>query len=165
MKSTVTASPTAAISALPPIQCVVVLMLENRSFDHLFGTWPGVSGLNQGPFSNRPNPAATAGAPSNKAISAGQPALFSVAQGQGPSHSLDGTNVQLFTTKVVAPGTPLKPVNNRGFVQNYKTELAVEWSAFALVLKRHADSRSIRFDLAVFELHVEFDDLGNSEVS
>jgi phospholipase C len=24
-------------SGLPPIQCVVVLMLENRSFDHLFG--------------------------------------------------------------------------------------------------------------------------------
>ena len=31
--------------SMPPIQCVVVLMLENRSFDHLFGTWPGVSGL------------------------------------------------------------------------------------------------------------------------
>jgi phospholipase C len=126
MTSTTTATATAAISALPPIQCVVVLMLENRSFDHLFGTWPGAAGLNQGPFSNRPNPAAMAGAPNNKAINAGQPALFTVAQGQGPSHSLDGTNVQLFTAKVVASGTPLKPVNNRGFVLNYKTELAVD---------------------------------------
>jgi phospholipase C len=121
-----TALPAAAVSALPPIQCVVALMLENRSFDHLFGAWPGASGLNQGPFSNRPNPAVKAGAPGNKAISAGQPALFTVAQGQGPSHSLDGTNVQLFTAKVVAPGTPLKPVNDRGFVQNYKTELAAD---------------------------------------
>jgi phospholipase C len=75
----------AANSQLPPIQCVVVLMLENRSFDHLFGEWPGVSGLKQGPFSNRPNPAAPAAA-GNKAIAAGQPALFSVAQGQGPGH-------------------------------------------------------------------------------
>ena len=52
--------------ALPPIQCVVVLMLENRSFDHLFGKWPGAAGLNLGPFSNRPNPAAPAAA-GNKA--------------------------------------------------------------------------------------------------
>ena len=34
--------------ALPPIQCIVVLMLENRSFDHVFGKWPGVSGLSWG---------------------------------------------------------------------------------------------------------------------
>jgi phospholipase C len=117
---------TAPGPALPPIQCIVVLMLENRSFDHLFGNWPGVSGLSQGPFSNRPNPAAIAGAPGNTPIAAGQPALFTVTQGQGPSHSLDGTNVQLFTTKVVKSGTALKPVNDRGFVQSYKSELAVD---------------------------------------
>ncbi len=110
----------------PPIQCVVVLMLENRSFDHLFGTWPGVSGLAQGPFSNRPNPAAAASAKGNAAIAAGQPALFTVAQGQGPSHSVDGTNVQLFTTKVVKSRAALKPVNDRGFVQSYKSELAAD---------------------------------------
>jgi kumamolisin len=110
----------------PPIQCVVVLMLENRSFDHLFGTWPGVSGLAQGPFSNRPNPAAAASAKGNAAIAAGQPGLFTVAQGQGPSHSVDGTNVQLYTTKVVNSGAALKPVNDRGFVQSYKSELAAD---------------------------------------
>lgn len=38
----------APASALPPIQCIVVLMLENRSFDHVFGKWPGVSGLSGG---------------------------------------------------------------------------------------------------------------------
>jgi kumamolisin len=116
----------APVSGLPPIQCVVVLMLENRSFDHLFGSWPGVSGLAQGPFSNRPNPAATASTTANKAIKAGQPALFTVAQGQGPSHSLDGTNVQLFTTQVVPSGAALKPVNDRGFVQSYKSELGAD---------------------------------------
>ena len=113
-------------AALPPIQCIVVLMLENRSFDHVFGKWPGVSGLSQGPFSNRPNPAAIAGAPGNTPIAVGQPALFTVAQGQGPSHSVDGTNVQLFTSKVVKPGSALKPANDRGFVESYKTELAAD---------------------------------------
>jgi kumamolisin len=120
------AKATPAGAGLPPIDCVVVLMLENRSFDHLFGSWPGASGLAQGPFSNRPNPLAPPSAAGNAAIAAGQPALFSVAQGQGPSHSLDGTNVQLFATKVVASGTTLKPVDDRGFVQSYKSELAVD---------------------------------------
>ncbi len=129
-KAAVGAHTTAKVNApapgwLPPIQCVVVLMLENRSFDHLFGKWSGVAGLTQGPFSNRPNPAARASA-GNKAIRAGQPALFSVAQGQGPSHSLDGTNVQLFTAKVVPSGATLKPVDDRGFVQSYKSELGVD---------------------------------------
>jgi phospholipase C len=110
---------------LPPIQCIVVLMFENRSFDHLFGNWPGVNGLSQGPFSNRPNPAAPAGA-GNKAIKAGQAAQFTVAKGQGPSHSLDGTNVQLFTTKIVPSGTALKPINDRGFVQSYQSELGAD---------------------------------------
>ncbi len=110
---------------MPPISCVVVLMLENRSLDHLFGKWPGVAGLADGPFANRPNPAAPASA-TNKAIAAGQPALFSVAQGQGPGHSLDATNVQLFAAKSVAAGAVVKAPNDRGFVQSYKSELAVD---------------------------------------
>jgi len=101
-------------------------MLENRSFDHLFGRWPGVSGLAQGPFSNRPDPAAPANSTSNAAIAAGQPALFAVPQGQGPGHSVDDTNVQLFTTKVVPSGALLKPVDDRGFVQNYRSTLATD---------------------------------------
>jgi len=101
-------------------------MQENRSLDHLFGKWPGVSGLAQGPFSNRPNPALPASAPGNAAIAAGQPALFAVTHGQGPGHSVEDTNVQLFTTRVVAPGAALKPVNDRGFVQNYKSALATD---------------------------------------
>jgi len=119
-------APPAPASALPPIQCVVVLMLENRSFDHLYGSWPGVSGLADGPFSNRPNPTAAATVKGNAAIAAGQPALFTVAQGQGPSHSVDGTNVQLYGTKVVKSGAALKPVDDRGFVQSYKSELAAD---------------------------------------
>src|SRR5579862_8251843 len=83
-------------AALPAIDCVLVLMLENRSFDHLFGKWPGAAGLLQPPWSNRVNPLAPPAAGANPAIAAGQPALFSVTQGQGPGHALDDTNVQLF---------------------------------------------------------------------
>jgi phospholipase C len=111
--------------ALPPIDCIVVLMLENRSFDHLFGKWPGAAGLSQGAFANRVNPSAAAGT-GNEPIAEGQPALFSVTQGQGPGHSLEATNVQLFDEKVVAAGTTLAAPNNRGFVANYKTELAAD---------------------------------------
>jgi phospholipase C len=112
--------------ALPPIDCVVVLMLENRSLDHLFGKWPGVAGLTQGPFANRPVPLTPPSPGANAPIAAGQPALFSVAQGQGPGHSLDDTNVQLFAKKVVPSGAALAPVNDRGFVMNYKTSLAAD---------------------------------------
>ncbi|MGA2706816.1 MAG: alkaline phosphatase family protein [Steroidobacteraceae bacterium] len=125
------AAPTISPAALPPIQCIVVLMLENRSFDHLFGKWPGVSGLADGPFSNRQNPSAPATPTGNQAIAEGQPALFSVAQGQGPGHALDDTNVQLFATKVVPAGAMPKPPNDRGFVQNYLTELGVDGFAGA----------------------------------
>ncbi|HYU45158.1 MAG TPA: alkaline phosphatase family protein [Terriglobales bacterium] len=34
-----------------PIQHVVVIMLENRSFDHLFGTYPGANGATKGTLS------------------------------------------------------------------------------------------------------------------
>ena len=121
----------ALASALPPIHCVVVLMLENRSFDHVFGNWPGVAGLSEGPFANRPNPAAAAAPSTNKAIAEGQPALFTVAQGQGPGHSVDATNVQLFTTKVVAAAAAVKAPDNRGFVQSYQSELAADGFAGA----------------------------------
>ncbi len=108
-----------------PIECIVVLMLENRSFDHLFGKWPGTAGLSQGPFSNRVNPAAAPG-PGDPPIAEGQPGLFAVALGQGPGHSVDATNVQLFGAKVVPAGARLKAPNDRGFVQNYKSELAID---------------------------------------
>src|ERR1700722_849467 len=84
---------TASASALPPIQCIVVLMLENRSFDRVFGTWPSVSGLTQGPFSNRPNPAAIAGS-ANTPIAAGQPALPSYQVNANLPVSIDSGKVR-----------------------------------------------------------------------
>ena len=100
-------------------------MQENRAFDHLFGKWPGASGIGSGSYANRPDPSLPA-RPGNLAISAGQTAQFAVAQGQGPGHSLDDTNVQLFTSRIVAPGTALKPANDRGFVKDYLRALATD---------------------------------------
>ena len=100
-------------------------MQENRAFDHLFGKWPGASGIGSGSYANRPDPSLPA-RPGNLAISAGETAQFAVAQGQGPGHSLDDTNVQLFTSRIVAPGTALKPANDRGFVKDYLRALATD---------------------------------------
>jgi len=115
----------AGAGGTPPIDCIVVLMQENRAFDHLFGKWPGAIGIGSGSYANRPDPSLPAH-PGNLAISAGQPAQFTVAQGQGPGHSLDDTNVQLFTRRIVAPGRALKPINDRGFVEDYLRALATD---------------------------------------
>jgi phospholipase C len=114
-----------ASASVPAIDSIVVLMLENRSLDHLFGRWPGVAGLAQGPFANRPNPALPESL-TNAAIAAGQPALFSVTQGQGPGHSLDATNLQLFGSATPAVNATPRPVDDRGFVSDYKSELAAD---------------------------------------
>jgi phospholipase C len=42
--------------AKPNLTHVVVLMLENRSFDHVLGLLPGVDGVAKKPFSNLFNP-------------------------------------------------------------------------------------------------------------
>src|SRR6202044_2065848 len=76
-------------------------------------------------FSNRVNPAAAAG-PNNEPIAEGKPGLFAVAQGQGPGPSVETTNVQLFGANAVSAGATLEAPNDRGFVQNYKAELAVD---------------------------------------
>jgi hypothetical protein len=40
-----------AQAQVTPIQHVVFIFKENRSFDHLFGTMPGVNGVTQGKLS------------------------------------------------------------------------------------------------------------------
>jgi phospholipase C len=101
-----------------PIEHVVVLMLENRSFDHLFGLHPGVDGIAGKALANRLDPAAPVSA-KNPSFEAGPGASFAVERGQGPSHSLNGTNVQLFNDKTETQG----PVLLSGFVRSYADAL------------------------------------------
>jgi len=82
---------------------IVVLMLENRSFDHLFGylgTGEGLATLPGGGAVNYLKP----GDATSTAFDSRKGGDF-VAIGEGPSHSLKQTNEQLFG---VAKPTPKK---------------------------------------------------------
>jgi phospholipase C len=105
-----------AISVQEKIKHIVVLMLENRSFDHLFGFRQGVEGLS-GNESNLLAPSKPQSL-DNPPFTVGTGAPFAIATGQGPGHSLKQTNVQLFgNSDATGPGT------NKGFVASYNTEL------------------------------------------
>jgi phospholipase C len=106
-------------AALSPIEHVIVLMMENRSFDHIFGYRHGVQGLS-GNESNLLNPAQPAG-PNNPEFRVQNTAPFAVTSGIDVGHSLDQVNLQLFGTKTPKAGA--KP-NMSGFVAAYKSELA-----------------------------------------
>ncbi len=101
------------------IKHVVVLMMENRSFDHLFGFRPGVNGLKGDEFNlllpSQPQSL------SNPPFTVGAGAAYAISAGEGPGHSVNQTNVQLFGSKDTS-GQP----TNSGFVAAYKSELGVD---------------------------------------
>jgi phospholipase C len=98
------------------IKHVVVLMLENRSFDHFFGFADPPSGqvmenLTGGTFSNLVDPSKPESG-TNPRIVAKKSAPFAVHDKEGPSHSFNATCVQL-----------CNPVKNNGFVRSYRDHL------------------------------------------
>ena len=101
------------------IEHMIVLMLENRSFDHIFGFRPGINGLtgNESNLLDPSNPASD----SNPAFAVDNQAPYAVLAGQGPGHSIHATNYQLCNDKG-GPRPGLPPINN-GFARNYKDEL------------------------------------------
>jgi phospholipase C len=101
------------------IQHVVVLMLENRSFDHIFGYRPGVAGLRGDEFNllEPADPSSETNPPYR--VSNGAP--YAVLVGEGPGHAFNDANVQLCNDKA---GPSSKAVaKNNGFVSSYHTEL------------------------------------------
>ena len=102
-----------------PIEHVVVLMLENRAFDHIFGYRHGVNGL-KGDESNLLDPSKPE-SESNPAYSVNNAAPYAVLAGEGPGHSLNAANTQLCNSKTGPDST--HPSVNNGFVSNYNTEL------------------------------------------
>jgi phospholipase C len=115
-----------------PIEHVVVLMLENRSFDHMLGRLPGVNGvLARGgkvnpAFGNLLDPAT----PTSTRYAAGAPAKFAVASEDiskagfgGPGHSYPDASVQVYGSKTPEAGISAKAAPLNGFVQNYLGEL------------------------------------------
>ena len=101
------------------IQHIVVLMLENRSFDHIFGYRHGVNGLKGDEFNlldpSKPESSAN---PSFR-VSNGAP--YAVTVGEGPGHSFNAANEQLAGNKL-GPSKAFPPKNN-GFAASYRTEL------------------------------------------
>jgi phospholipase C len=105
------------------IQHVVVLMLENRSFDHLMGYFPNpeVEGLNKAADSycllNPDQPESD----QNPRFPVGKNAAYIITPGDGPGHSLKATNYQLYCT---ANGPDEShPLKNNGYVLNYNNVL------------------------------------------
>jgi phospholipase C len=102
-----------------PIEHFVILMLENRAFDHIFGYRQGVNGL-QGNESNLLDPSKPQ-SESNPVFQVSNGAPYTVLAGEGPGHSFNAANTQLCNNKN-GPSTA-SPSANNGFVSNYNTEL------------------------------------------
>ena len=79
-KPSAAASTKAAGSDLGAVEHVVFLMQENRSFDHYFGTYPGVRGFDDRPKSGFGNFAADLAGRTERHAAAVQPCL-----GHGPT--------------------------------------------------------------------------------
>src|SRR5262245_22829429 len=106
----------ASTAASGKIEHVVILMLENRSFDHLMGYFPGASGL-RGDEYNLLDPTAPESV-SNPRFAVGRDAPWRIADGQGPSHSLEAVNVQLSGSK--RGPTSADAARNNGFALSYR---------------------------------------------
>jgi phospholipase C len=86
---------------MPRIKHFIVLMLENRSFDHLFGFFRRPAGETIENLLALRSSAVKLLDPSkpesadNPPFEASQPALFAVDDKEGPSHSFNSVNVQV----------------------------------------------------------------------
>jgi phospholipase C len=99
----------------------VVLMLENRSFDHLFGYLGIGEGLPAGGVTNYLTPGKT----SSEKFSTRKGGDYT-AIGQGPSHSLKETNMQLFGVTKPTPAVAAKTPPLDGFVASFQTALTYD---------------------------------------
>jgi phospholipase C len=94
-------------------------MLENRTFDHIFGFRAGVNGL-KGTESNLLDPSQPASV-SNPSFVVTNTAPYAVPIGGGPGHLLPDTNVQL-CGDASGPNAQF-PAKNNGFVKSYANNL------------------------------------------
>ena len=101
----------------------VVLMLENRSFDHLFG-YLGI-GDGVGKLAAPPKNYVKPGDTTSEAFSSRKGGDYT-AIGQGPSHSLKETNLQLFGVAKPTPAVEAGPPKLDGFVASFRTVLTYD---------------------------------------
>jgi phospholipase C len=102
------------------IKHVFVLMLENRSFDHLLG-FSGLTGFDAGtgaPTQIAAPPSGTSNSWNGKSFPAGPPPVDPMAV--DPYHEFSDVLEQLCGPGVAYPrGGPYPPINNSGFVSNF----------------------------------------------
>lgn len=96
---------------------VVVLMLENRSFDHLFGFLGKGDGLKGDEVSYK-----VPGDRTSTAFKIRKGGDFT-AIGEGPSHSFKQTNEQLFGKTDLPADADAATANNAGFVASFRASL------------------------------------------
>ncbi|MCX4240391.1 alkaline phosphatase family protein [Paraliomyxa miuraensis] len=116
----------------PRMKHVVVLMLENRSFDHMLGMLPGVDGVlgNDGRIDPRHYNYADPLVHDGERYTVAPAQFFDIpsedheADNGGPSHSFPAATEQLFGQKYrPASDAGSDPPTNNGFVKSYIAEL------------------------------------------
>ena len=100
-----------AVDFITNIEHIIVLMLENRSFDHMCGWFGRGDGLTPN-MSNREDPAD----PASLEVKVNRNAAYLGDLTIDPSHAVMDVNEQLFGTAVV-PDPPV--ASNSGYVSNY----------------------------------------------
>lgn len=99
-----------------PIEHIVVLMLENRAFDHMLGYLPKVNGL-KGDEYNLADPTD----PYSARYMVDDCAPYAISHGEGPGHSIEATNLQL-SANSDGPNSQSDETMS-GFVESYIGEL------------------------------------------
>ncbi|GLS18543.1 phosphoesterase [Labrys miyagiensis] len=117
---------------------VVVLMLENRSFDHLFGYLGKGEGVPPQGFVNTLRSGGT-----ETPFTTRKAGDF-IAVGQGPSHSLKQTNEQLFGVTKPTPEQSAQVPPMTGFVQSFYTSLSYD-------LRRHPTDHELQQVMNCFD--------------
>ena len=110
------------MSPKSPIKHVVLLVLENRAFDHMLGFLPRTGALANlegltGAESNLQDPTD----PRSRAFAVQRGAPYKITTGRGPAHQFPDANMQL-TGREGEP-SPEHPVRNNGFVASHVDEL------------------------------------------
>jgi len=99
----------------------IVLMLENRSFDHIFG----YAGLGEGLPARGEVNYLKAGDSSTTTFRTRKGGDY-VAIGQGPAHSLKEVNAQLFGRTSVPANVPATQATMSGFISSFHTSLSAD---------------------------------------
>ena len=99
---------------LDNLEHIVVLMMENRSFDHMLGGLKAKNPLINGLTGNESNPDAN-----GKEITVAPNAVYRGQLSHDPDHHFPGVDLQIYGGALPGPG---RVANMKGFVKSYATQ-------------------------------------------